>query len=367
MGPMQYPLLPRKLAPIAALLCAALSACGSRSSVLGVDAAGAAGGGGAGGAISSGGAATSTTVTGGTPGVGGTTGVGGTAGAGGVGGDAQSLVEACALISSCTPAGLGWPLFSASACVDSLARLGWSYESPGTMPDPTFTVRLLDCAAASPGDCAALAACWGHSDWFGFSRCREGGYCLDGSSVMLGGAGDASLDCGELGGACMNLWSDGQRACCNAQPCDGVGGVQCDGTKVSLCGGWGERIDFDCGVSGQTCNDDPLAPCKGSGACDIKTSSTVCMGSTAIYCSGGGEAVYDCASTLFRTACNEGASAYDIPCKPKAAACDPTYENGSCNGSALRVCVDGEWADVDCTKIGFKTCAQGMDMARCTK
>ncbi len=362
MAPMQYPLLPHRLPPIAALLCAVVAAgCGARSSVLGVDGTGAAGGGGAGGATSSGGAGTSTTVTGGT------TGVGGTAGAGGVGGDVQSLVEACAFIASCPTAGPSWSLFSPSTCVDSLARLGWWYESPGAMPDPTFTARLLDCAAESPGDCAALAACWGHSDWFGFSRCREGGSCPDGSSVMLGGPAGASLDCAELGGTCVNLWSNAQRACCNAQPCDGVTGVQCDGTKVSLCGGWGERIDFDCGVSGRTCNDDPLAPCKGSSPCDPATSLTECMGSTAIYCSGGGQAVYECANTLFRTACNEGGPSYEVPCRPKGAACDPTYEAGTCNGEALRVCVDGEWVDVDCAKIGFKTCTQGMDMARCTK
>ncbi len=348
--------LPASTLALVAFIGVAVAGCGSRSALFGASEGVAAGGG---GAASTGGSGTTIT--------GGSTGVGGTAGAGGAGGDVQSIVEACTIAVSCNAPGGNWPFFSPSSCVDQIARMGWWYDGPERTANPYATSRLLECAAKFPGDCAALATCWGSSTWFGLSLCREGGYCQDGSNEMIGGPGDTALDCTEFGGECTNLWSNAQRACCNSKSCDGAPAVTCDGAKASICGGWGERVDFDCGVSGQTCNPDPYAPCKGSDPCDPMTTPTTCKGTYAVYCSGGGIAVHDCATTQFRTACNEGAPSYEAPCKPKGGACDPEYESGVCEGTVLRVCVDGDWVGVDCAEIGFQACVEDGKMPRCAK
>src|SRR5262249_15377834 len=150
-------------------------------------------------------------------------------------------------------------------------------------------------------DCSAVHACFG-GDWIDVSRCRDGAMCQGNS---LDGNG-ASFDCGTLGATCMDLWSNGIRACCNSAPCPAPNDPSCTGTVASFCGGWGERVDFDCGKSGRVCQLDPFTPCAGTGAaCDPMTPIT-CNGSVATYCSGGALAKLDCAAIPLRSACAAG-------------------------------------------------------------
>jgi hypothetical protein len=359
--------------PLLCILVGWLAAgCGARSSVeASSSTAGTAGTGATGGATAAGGATgAGATAAGGTTGAGASTGVGGTtgAGAGGAGGGpgAQTILEACAIAASCNAAPGGWPGFTASACLDSFARLGWSYENPATLTDPALAAAILKCAAQAKGDCAAFQACYGGT-WVSAARCREGGQCT-GNTMSLGKG--ASFDCGAIGGTCMELWSNALRACCNAEPCAQVTGVECNGTAATFCGGWGERVDFDCGASGRVCQSGPQtppqAPCKGTGPdCDPAKTPTTCDGSTALYCSGGALAKQDCSTTQFRTACNQGGTPYDEPCKPAGNACDPQNEPGTCDGAVLRVCQDGSLVGVDCAKVGFAKCVIDQGVARC--
>ena len=316
---------------------------------------GASGGAGAGDSGGSGG--------GGAGGAAGSTGVGASGGGGSGGGPAISIPEACVVAASCGVPG-GWTPFTASSCIDGFARLGWRFDSPVSLPDPELAQRILDCAEKAGGDCKAFHACFG-GDWVSLSRCREGGSCLQ--NTLVGSVEGPSFDCGSLGATCFDLWSGAQRACCNAEPCSQTTAVECDGTVATFCGGWGEHVTFDCGPSGRKCNagtPDFWNPCIGDAPCDPMSPIT-CEGDVAVYCSAGGLAKHDCSTTGFRTACNAGASSFDPACRPAGSACDPQWDASTCAGTAIRVCADGEWMDVDCAAVGFDKCEVALDAARC--
>lgn len=337
------------------LLCTLLvMGCGARSSMQSDtngagSASGGAGGAGGSGAVGGAGPVTST-------------GVGASGGTGG-GGPAMSVVEACVIAVSCGRTG-GWTDFTPSACVDGFARLGWRFDSPGSLPDPDIAQRLLDCAAKTAGECKAFQSCFG-GDWVSLSRCREGGSCLE--NTVTSSIEGPSFDCGSIASTCADLWSNAQRACCNAEPCPEGTAVECEGTVATFCGGWGEHVTFDCGPSGRACNAgtfDFWTPCVGDGACD-PTSLIACEGDVAVYCSGGGLAKYDCSKTGYRTACNGGAPSSEPACRPQGSECAPEWEPSTCDGPAIRVCVDGAWVNVDCASVGFAGCEEQQGGARC--
>ncbi len=276
------------------------------------------------------------------------------------GGGAADVVSACVIAASCAATepqlGVG---FSPSRCVDAFAWIGWTFAGPSAMGDPEIAARLLACAKTS--DCAAFRSCYGGS-WIDVTRCREGAQCQN--NALVAGKG-LTFDCGAIGATCAVLWSDALRACCNATPCDQPQPVSCKGTHASACGGWGERLDVDCAVTGRICK--PGAPsyqaCAGPGApCDPQTPVS-CKGTVASYCASGSLASFDCASNGYRTACAAGSY---LPCKPAGNACDPSSYAGTCQGTALSLCVNGTTKTVSCTALGFTTCKQPVNgTARC--
>jgi len=232
-----------------------------------------------------------------------------------------------------------------------------------SLPDPFVAKQLLSCAASAKGDCGAFRACFG-GDWVELGRCREGASC--GGNTMFSAPDGPTFECGAIGGTCMELWSNGLRACCNAEPCGGTGEFTCEGGKASFCGGWGERVDFDCAANGQTCTFDSQAPCKGVDACDPMSTASICKGSVAVYCAGGGLTSHDCSTTGFRTACSPGTSPWENPCRPEFMECDPTTFTGMCDGESVIVCADGGLTSIDCSALGFGGCQQTMNGAKCT-
>ena len=336
------------------LLLFFVAGCGSRSSLTAAENADASGGG-AGGPTGSAGA--------GAVGQGGA----GGAGTGGAGGNPPqiSVLDACLIAVSCGR-DAGWYQSDVGYCLDMFSRLGWSFMSPGYLPDPTLAARILACAAEAGSECEAFRACYG-GDWVSLHRCREGAYC-DGNSLTAGPDGP-SFDCGVLGATCADLWSGAQRACCNAEPCPQSSGFECEGTVATACGGWGEHVAFDCGESGRTCQSDPEQPCLGTGqVCDVETSTVSCSGSVATYCSGGKLATLDCAATGYRTACNLGAVWYADVCTTKGMECGAWgNDSGACNGTVLEACIDGELAGVDCASVGFSGCDDSGEVTRCTE
>ncbi|NUP05696.1 MAG: hypothetical protein HOW73_06505 [Polyangiaceae bacterium] len=278
---------------------------------------------------------------------------GGSVATGGSGGaePEMSIVEACTIAASCG-VDAGWQPFTASSCIDGYARLGWHYDPPIALVDPSIAMNVLSCAQQPT--CEAFRACYG-GDWVSLGRCREGGFCLDDETIGAGFDDAPAFDCGSIGAACTDLFSDAQRACCNATTCGQPYTATCTGNVASLCGFWGEYAEFDCAVSGRTCQPDIEAPCRGSEPCNGGEEIT-CEGSVARYCSGGGWATFDCSTTGYRTECAEAKQSSAIPCRPASFDCDPTLDPDACDGDELIVCADGERVGVSCTSLGFSGC-----------
>jgi hypothetical protein len=136
---------------------------------------------------------------------------------------------------------------------------------------------------------------------------------------------------------------------------------------VSYCGGWGEYVEFDCGASGRTCQLDFQAPCLGAGAsCEPQETKTTCAGSVATYCSGGKLAQYDCAQTVYRTACNLGGPPYEGPCEAEYTSCT-VWDGDACSGETLFACVNGVSAGISCASLGFQKCDASGDVPRCVQ
>lgn len=270
----------------------------------------------------------------------------------------ERVAEACAFAAACS----GWhmqPPVTASQCVEWFAYRDWprgGYAGLG----PSMLDRLATCAPAA--DCKAFSSCYGGS-WFGPTACREGGEC---SKDMLWTQQNSALflHCDALGGVCWDLPTGAIRACCVDTICGGTqttchpdpNGSSKTGTACML----GMAYDFDCSTMGQFCSTVPNQLCVGPGAsCDPNTTKVSCTGSVAKYCvarteGGGNIANVDCASTVFHSACNAGATSYD-PCRPAGNECTASYK-GECQGKSLMVCVDGYKLAVDCEAIGFDLC-----------
>ncbi|MBI4700404.1 MAG: hypothetical protein HY744_04425 [Deltaproteobacteria bacterium] len=275
--------------------------------------------------------------------------------------DLDAIARACVIAASCAEHGPGpgipWPAFTPSACIDAFGRLGWHYGGPGWLPDPALAQRLVGCATGA--DCGAFQACFG-GGWVDLSRCREGGFCQGNTMVSSEPAGP-SYQCEALGATCADLWSGAIRACCNAEPCDAPTEIACSGTVASWCGGWGERVDFDCGPGGGLCQPGPIAPgspCSGTGAPCVYDDAVTCAGSVATYCLGGALASVACAATWSRTACALG-DPPDLPCRPAGFECDPSGFSGACENTDVVVCADGYLVSVSCTELGFDYCELG--------
>lgn len=344
--------------------------CGARSGMLGLDDVAGGGGGAAfdaGTAAGSGGGSSGGSSTGGGSSGGSSTGGGSSTDGGSVDADAgvdhlEAVLEACAIATSCAepgpPSGV-WYAFTPSVCVDAFGELGRP-QMP-YVSDPDVANLLVDCAHTS--DCAAFRKCYG-GGWVSLSRCREGGYCPGQTTLMTGGGGQATFDCAALGTSCVDLWSNALRACCE-EPCAGGTDVACKGDVASYCGGWGERVELDCGLDGRTCQNDMSEPCVGKGAPCSAGQKVSCAGSVARYCSGGRLSTYDCKHSWSRTACADGAYSY-APCRAAGTDCDPSTYVGECQGDQLMVCVDGRLRGVSCNALGFDACdLPQVGYARC--
>jgi hypothetical protein len=108
------------------------------------------------------------------------------------------------------------------------------------------------------------------------------------------------------------------------------------------------------------------AVCTGSGAaCEVGNVRSTCSGSVATYCAGGALATIDCSRNRFRTACST--VSFTEPCAPAGSECVPDSFRGECDGTKLKLCVDGKLVAVDCRDLGFPSCADASstDDARC--
>jgi hypothetical protein len=282
---------------------------------------------------------------------------GGLTGQGGAGGGANGdrVMRACALAASCGAPGSN---LSPSNCVAHFGRTA-------SRGNDIMLNHLLDCAGAS--SCTEFRSCWGGDLMFlGVVPDAE---CVGNtiSVELIKGVSPAQFDCGIVGGQCA-YWATGAiivgcsiRPCCSPEPFRA-----CDGATATGCSDSCEYSSIDCVRSGRVCRiDGAHAVCVGSGAACDDSERVTCAGSVATYCAGGARATIDCATTMFATRCAAGERSYE-PCAAAGKDCDPASFVGRCDGSTLRLCVDGSIAAIDCSSIGLPLCdLPSAGFARC--
>jgi hypothetical protein len=290
----------------------------------------------------------------------------------------ERAVDFCVKQSACTDNET-----TVAACLESMADL---QALPATVPtrlDLEELQSLRDCynrarTCEAVQDCAGVATTDDPKECdpatFGASCASRMGVetlkkCVNGFVL--------EVDCTKLGLVCA-FDSDGKNRCvdgkCNfieyTPTCDAGSGA------LSTCGAIGAPnpgstvYDYECGAIGMGCaldlgdpddHADDIYVCTGrEESCDPAGVAPSCDGTTLAECvqnldGTGNTARWDCASGAIHRTCDAS-----VPgCTPTATTCDPTTDQGSCDGDNLVVCVDGTVQTIDCQEHGLATCRQG--------
>lgn len=168
-----------------------------------------------------------------------------------------------------------------------------------------------------------------------------------------------TFDCSLLGGTCVNgdcVYPAGVGSCADTTS------ASCSGNTRQWCrsaagGGFTALLDpcpagTECMASGsQAVCQPPVKTCAAPAAS--------CDGDTAVYCIDDkgtlAEVRYDCAAANRKCALNaKGAP----ECMPKATECTASTSGTSaaCNGTSVKVCIEGAFSSVDCTTLGKTSC-----------
>jgi hypothetical protein len=172
------------------------------------------------------------------------------------------------------------------------------------------------------------------------------------------------LDCLAAAGARC----DAVNACAPAidgDPCAAMPeGVTCQGDILVSC--FGGHLEFvtDCSAWGLACDDLTGEPvCRGTGSSCLEGDES-CDGQTAAMCLGFAEERFDCGSLVEGRVCEERSGL--ATCVPGTQDCDPATHADSCDGTSLVFCsASGQETRLDCTLLGFSTCAPEGDRAIC--
>jgi len=255
--------------------------------------------------------------------------------------DAEQAIRACTIAMACEQLGL-----STSMCISSLFdQADWNQ-----IVDREMVQRMLQCTSKPVPDCATLEACYGGT-WFDLSTgmCRVDGVC-QGDRLTLSYDSAAYVDCASYGASCVNVASN--YGCCKRSSCASTSATCITETLGRGCESGLVAFDFDCAASGRICS---AGECVGPGPPCLPGQRTACISkSVARYCSGGREAIYDCARMPGHQACAVGANPGALPCKPEGSECTASWD--SCQGDQLVTCVNGFRRLVDCKALGLTGC-----------
>jgi hypothetical protein len=295
--------------------------------------------------------------------------------------EVDAVYRMCGLAASCP----GGPQSVLSA-IDSCTKVVLTARATVAAPNqPLFGVmgvnELLACAAKSK-TCA---------DWLECTSAPHGpSYCA--KHVGDSCDGNTAVSCASASAAGVVL------DCPSAYPCTLTGGkARCsDGTSCSpdndylgQCAG-NALVSCVCADGSITCNAGtgtqyatPCAPgtCGFTGGppgptyaaclapavfppCNVPTTTSSCKGDVFDDCEArGNESEFDCASAEAHCDAN-AANPYFSHCVSNATECDDHADVASCDGNALRWCIDGKWREFDCTPIGMQCDLHG-DPANC--
>jgi hypothetical protein len=216
---------------------------------------------------------------------------------------------------------------------------------------------FVDCLAAVTTGCDGVLACMGISPLQGGETC---GTCQGNVAVVCGDA-NALWDCSTTNSTCESgvCIPAGTTSCqYNTFPdqCDAQG-------RPNHCSRY-VQVGPDCAAFGLQCGDASFGTgCIGTGSScsfdsfsdfDIGYRGLACDGASLHACVSGALADLDCACLGPGYTCQTSGGAYFCGA---AADCDPATYSKTCEGSSAVFCNAGKLTSIDCTALGFTSCA----------
>jgi hypothetical protein len=264
-------------------------------------------------------------------------------------GGSDAVYRTCAFAAACSYA--PEVTVDLQRCADTL-RFHLARAEPETPSEGEVKDRLMACAAEA-ADCDGYLDCAMGGDRR-FCQTHGGSGCNGDFFVSCVAAGDPTPDV--AGCAALGLTCDGDAACAGAAPVDCLAASpSCvDAGTIELCEE-GVHAAIPCPAGTVCTGADGSAVCTAGEACDAR--SIACNGEVLEACDGERTVTMDCAA--FGLSCDEQAFCVG------GDACDPDSAADSCNGDALRVCLDGEFVDLACSDVGLTTCAVNGANAFC--
>ena len=260
---------------------------------------------------------------------------------------------------------------ASDACgIQPFAYASYCLEITWDLQYRTSTVAMWSaahqCTLDARGDCTDVSACYGLGEQPQDCTQPSDGRCEGAVRVTCDPFDDKLYKhaCDLAGQTCvmMEVAPGVYEPTCAAGPCDpAVEGATCRGSILTSCEG-GALLVRDCGADGLICGDvlQGNKGCVGSGgACEEHSYETTCQGSVIDRCAAGYIAHYDCAGFPGNQTCDAQLS----KCVAAGTQCGPGQE--SCQGSLVRLCVDGTYVEVNCADLGFSSCELSSGGAHC--
>jgi hypothetical protein len=312
---------------------------------------------------------------------GGTHGGTGTTSTGG-GSAVPARAEACARINACDAEG-GTPM-GMQACLAYDLDAPWKWSAGAA---DVLRLSLLECKLAA-ADCATVRACSPEVGKHGAACADQAGATVCDGTVAVScdydGQPVTAVDCAAAGQSCAAS-PFGFEAGCVAETCDPTTfESRCDPSAPDVllaCKSWGNLIRVDCttqygfvavhkvdgdhfySIAGETCGFDQQRQANGCvGKGEACTSfSQQCNGAVLETCAGGKLGHRDCgALTPADQGCGfvqSGPFAGAAACGFVGGTCDLGISDESCQDGVVTYCSSAEPASLDCRALGYAGCA----------
>jgi hypothetical protein len=262
--------------------------------------------------------------------------------------------RACVLATACLRDAPNW---SGGACVYAVERMqvfGTSSLTPFAKcaVNATSCTEALDCATAhhGPDYCATHAS-----------------LSCDGDLSIACPAGEPTawayevIDCKAEGMTCI----DGG-LCRDGHTCTGPIVLSCQDNRITACDLLtGTQASTDCATAypGGTCGafDADLECLPVLKERCTSAEPLLCVGNALVGCDGPRETRLDC-GPLDSDCVSDDLG--NVDCVPRADDCTHDAPD-QCHGSALSICVDGRYQDIDCASLGLGPCAPSASGVAC--
>lgn len=270
--------------------------------------------------------------------------------------------DACVVALSC----LANSKATVSACATERSELKSTNPADLVYRQAALSDDEVSCLLAAKGDCDAAAACVGAKPDAPACAASDA-TCQD--SVARGCHLGLGIETSEQCASGTHCGPCGRKGTCCSSACSTPN--RCDGERPTRCEMHLNSEPISCTDYGMRCSEHPTAvpDCVGTGSACAPNFAAHCEGAVLVACYSGRSQEIDCAQQgMVCATWSDGQGQSSARCVHRSNDCVEGRNLEACTGSALHFCDAGEAAEIDCTKLGFATCATGPDeRALCTR